>query len=357
MDIIEYARRLYGNASFAAAVCDNELNVLWKNRPDLPDVLTDRWFARDEKSRPDPEAETLVRCADGSAARFLPFEEQGRVFYVAEIISNFGVQKLICSSSKLDDLERQYENVRRLLSGTLSAASVPAEPDETADQIRERIRRNVSLSVLRVLSANVNYRYLCRMMSNGINASMTGIDTRIEPMLGYIKQILTDEGTEVECRIEPRVTGLCDFELFEGAFLNLVINAHKYAVCEKKKVFISLELSADKKDYVLTVSDNGTNADLSAIEKISRQGSAASAADQKEHLGLMFTRLMTEKMNGRTEFLQSKTGGLTVRLILPRENGKLDPELCRSYPEHYTGIFEPCFCILAKASDPTKCRL
>lgn len=356
MSVIEDAKRIYGNASFPAAVCDSDLNILWENREGVGDILSAGSLSQDAAERLRLGMETYARCNDGSAARFLPVNEQGRTLFTVEIYSNLSVKQLICASSALDELDNQRESTRRHLSGVLNALNMlPASVDQ---EQTVGIRSSVILALQRVLSSDINFRQLCRLFARGIQAKMTGIDTRLEPVIGYLGQVLTAEGTVLECRIDQRVTGCCDYELFECVLVNLVTNAQKYAVCEDtKKILLSLTLSDDKKNYVLSVSDNGTKADVSEIEKFSYVGAFAPETESQERLGLALARLMCERMNGSFELSQSKSGGLTVTLSIPRENGRSDTVLCMDYPEHYTSYFGSCFCILAKAADTSHCKL
>lgn len=351
MDIVGYAAKIYSGSGFGAAVCDSGLRVLWKNRPELPDRFKPPYFADPDEFCPDPSGEKLFRCENGDAARFIPVEDGGETYYIVELYSGMRIQELICSSQKIDELNAQTENARRLLTGAVSAAARSTD-GETPSETRSRIYHDVSLNVIRVLSVNVNFGYLSRLMSRGINGSFMSIDTRLRQTADYLERIMSAAGTEIVCDIAPRTTGFCDYYFFEAVVLNLVTNAHLYAVCDKKRVELSLACSSDRNDYILTVSDNGTAADLEKITsgkyfELSPEGEAG------EHLGLAYAKYYTEKMNGRMEFSLTPTGGLSVRLTFPRENGSAPNELCMEYMSSYSSICDPCFCILAKGADPT----
>lgn len=352
VDIIEYAKALYGKSELGAAVCDPGMNVLWKNRYDIPDRLTHSFF--DIDTAPASlcfEKETLLKCADGEAARILPFPQNGEVFYLVELYPSLSIHRLICSSDKLRDLEIQNESIRRLITRALT--TLTRRSSEAGEELLEKMRQEVTLSVLRALSANVNFGYISRLMSRGTKCSMTNIDVRLEQTLGYIGEVLGASGTELVTHIAPRVIGLCDYYYLEAALLNLVINAHEYAVCADKRVTVTLSLSADKKEYTVCVSDNGTAADIEKIMAASHIGAMCPELDAKERLGLPFTRYYTELIGGRIDFSPSETGGLTVSLTFPCEDGRTITDLCMDYKNRYNNIFDPCFCILAKASDPT----
>lgn len=104
---------------------------------------------------------------------------------------------------------------------------------------------------------------------------------------------------------------------FRYAFLNLIINALMYSDAPLKICFVC----AEKKNgsIIITVSDNGTKADLRRIQRF-RAGQINlldPGATDGEGIGLTLASLVSKMLHGYLLFRRTKKGGLTARIELP----------------------------------------
>lgn len=122
---------------------------------------------------------------------------------------------------------------------------------------------------------------------------------------------------EAATEIEPEITGLFDKHSYETILINLVENAHKYAVGER----VLISLSTDGHMAVLSVADSGPGIPADSrqriFEKFYRLGNEETRSKKGTGLGLYIVRELVELNKGSIRIENHHPRGSVFIVKLP----------------------------------------
>lgn len=159
---------------------------------------------------------------------------------------------------------------------------------------------------------------------NKINALRETIDLLKQSRLSLADLFPLANMTSIDITLDADDKLNWQFDMSQGMFdilmQNLISNAIKHSY---EKGIIEVVLNQDKDNYFVNVIDHGAGINHESgkaiqikqrlIERFYREGVQAGAG-----LGLSIVHNIMQQFNGDIEFSDTKGGGLTVRLILPK---------------------------------------
>ena len=149
-----------------------------------------------------------------------------------------------------------------------------------------------------------------------INEASQDILKEIRPMLEKRKQHVSEN-------YDPKIPVIfTDIKMIHAIFQNLVSNAVKYTK-EGGEIGVKTSLSADGKDVIIEVSDNGigipNDQKHQVFEKFFRTEVAREIDTDGTGLGLYLLKLITDKVGGKITFNSELNKGTTFFITLPIE--------------------------------------
>lgn len=359
MNIIKAVKAVYSCSKEKVQLLDERFQFLWSNYPDPePVTLAGLEFDAGTLPRLPIRQETFCRLKDSFAVRITPLNddlnedpeedigEPGKICgYLLVIYDLEDVQRIYTHSAKYKEQSVLMGNLRSGLSSlNLTAEKLQIDPLYYSPDASRRI----TAAVLKTLSMSTNQSIVDRIYSGKVKPSAVQLSTELSNSAGETARWLDSEFCHFTAEIAADICIRANWYLIESAVLNLVINAYMYSDAVVKLISLSLERRDGQ--AVVTVSDNGTNADIPRIEKLSYYRTRKIEFREQEGLGLPIARLTAENFGGSIAFGKSPTGGLAVSLSFPCPDEKefsLRSENRRLpfFP------FEYQLCILSKGKD------
>ena len=345
MSIIESVKAAYSSTGEKAQLYDETFKFLWSSCSIEAVTLNSLDFDASQRRRRLPSSETYCRYQNKYTVKITPLREEKKrkicgyllLFYDIEDVRN-----IYAHSVMQKDEGVLLGNVR----DSLSALSF------TADKLRvnslyysTEAARDMRRAILKTLSCTTNHSILNHVISGRMKPIPVMLSRELEHSAQETSRHIGSELCELNIDIAPNVVVKTDWYLLESAVLNLLVNAYMYNSALKK--IITLKLEQTDNTAVITVSDNGTSANLERIEKLSHFSNREIESREQECLGLVIARCAAEQFGGSISFSQTPTGGLAVEMQLPIGSD-------RSYSlfsEHRMLpfiVYEYQFCILSK---------
>ncbi len=342
INILESAIAVCENSETPSAVYDKELIAVWKNSGLLPDALTAGDFEPDmgRDTLLPPEKETVLRHRSGSAAQLTPLAENGEVKgLLVRLQSIERIEELVSRSEKLTEQQLILSNIRAELSKIArTLEELPDDPEGASYSIR--------LSMLRAFASTVNSAESSRIFGGMMEPSYMDVSVLILSTLREAEPILEANGIKLISRIAPGISITTSYRQLEAILLNLILNGCMYNDSDKKEVFVSLKDEGDLS--LLTVSDNGTSADIEHIEKMSRYAERRLSRSGGESVALAMTRRFCEIFGAGLSFERSETGGLTVTLRFPKEAQQMEMDFSNAGIPKLSSDFDRISIIFSK---------
>lgn len=352
MNMLENIKKLYEHSDSMIAVADADFTLLWKNSRTLPDNIDLLDFQTDDDSvlKLPISSEITLKHRCGCAVRITPVYCDDIIEgYMLLFYSMHDIELISCRSGLVKFQNNFLGNIRIELSeiiGMLDKYKSKYSDSNDFDEADRRMRYHI----LRTFAATANLNELSKYYSGGIPNEFLNLSERIEETLEWAVPFFEGNGCTIKYEITPQQFIDINYGRFEAALLNLMINAYMYNDSPDRE--IELRLYTNDNSVVMTISDNGTSADVAKIERCSQFGNELSAYSMHEALGTVIARKMAEHFGGTIAFESSPTGGLNVRIVLPKNASK--------YPKHFRLRRMPPIisqydiqpCILSKGLDP-----
>ena len=349
MSILDSLKAVFGASGVPTAFCDNDLRVLWKNSSEVPDsIIPDDLRVGAEGALILPvEKECFCRFRTGSAALVTPVSEDGKpAGYLIRFYSSESIELLMTHSDKLTEQQAMLGSIRfSLQSAVTRIEELRHEDPVSATELTDALK----LDLMRALSGTVNYGEAAKIYSGSARDEEVELASQIRLTLEQFGSIFESGALKITSRLTPGVCVRINYNQLEAVLLNLIVNSFQYNGSENKETAISL--TSKDGEAVLTVSDNGTSADLEAIERLSHYCGRKSSGGG-EQLALAMSRRLIEEHGGSLSFENTESGGLRVIIKLPllrSDDGILN---FRASPAGKLYMpYDPAYCILAKGFD------
>ncbi|MBR6101727.1 MAG: HAMP domain-containing histidine kinase [Ruminococcus sp.] len=350
MDIFESVKAVFTQSGTPAALCDTSLRLRWKNSPEIPESLIPDDFTGEDGEPPilPIREERMLRFRTGGAALVTPLTEGEECKgYLVRFFPADSIERLITHSDKAYEQVTMLDNVRYRLQGAISALEA-REVEDYPFQVKETFHE-IKLSMLRSLACTVNFAEASRVFGGHLDILDTELSSLLRRTTDHYSQFIDPKALRVICRPGLGVCVMTDYAALEPVLLNLIVNAYMYNDAREKEVVI--RLINDGTHGVLTVTDNGTSADLEKIERASHYLGQKPVFGKGESLGLAIARELCRRCGGSIGFEHSETGGLKVILKFPLLGP--DSPLTLGAPPTDTVYmpYDPPYCILGKAFD------
>lgn len=352
MNMLENIKKLYEHSQSGIAVTDADFMLLWKNSDSLPvNVLLSDFQTDDDSVLKLPiNHEITLKHRCGSAVKITPvYYDESIEGYMLTFYSLPDIELLSCRSGLVKFQNNFLGNIRIELAeiiGMLDRYKSKYSDNKEFDEADRKMRYHI----LRTFAATANLNELSKYYSGGIPNEFLNLSERIEETLKWAVPYFEANGCCIKADIAPQQFIDINYGRFEAALLNLMINAYMYNDAADKE--IEIRLFTEDSSVILTISDNGTSADIEKIRRCSEFGSELSSYSNHEALGTVIARKMAEHNGGTLTFENSQTGGLYAKLALPKDAGK--------YPKHFRlrrmppiiSQYDVQPCILSKGLDP-----
>ncbi|WP_124098280.1 HAMP domain-containing sensor histidine kinase [Ruminococcus sp. Marseille-P6503] len=353
MELLQCLKQMYSDSDFYIAAVDSRFRMLWRNHEQIPDNL----FLSDftiggKKLRLPIEKEVIAAFCSGDASRITPLYENGVLrLYKIEFFHPNEIHTLLCRSELLSYKNNFLGNIRLELSeiiNLMDSAKDRFPGDENISALDSRTRYHV----LRTIASTVNMNEISKYYAGGISTEYLCLSQRLEETAEWVRPMLESNMCSFKTSVAESVYININYSRFEAALLNLIINAYMYNDSKHKE--ITLELTADSHNACISVSDNGTCANMSEIKKYLDFNAGFKEFSQHESLGLAVVKAMADTFGGTVEIENSPEGGLTVRILLPRNPNSVPKVFrLRRFPP-IISQYDPQYCIISKGLDPIK---
>lgn len=353
MSFLECLKQLYSDSDCYIAAVDNEFRMLWKNHEQIPDnLLLSDFTIGDKKPELPIEKEIICFHCSESSSRITPLYEEGVVkLYKIEFFKPDEIHRLFCRSQLLNYKNNFLGNIRLELAEILNIMEKAKEnfPD---DCNISAIDSQTRYHVLRTIASTVNMNEISKYYSGGMSTEYLSLSQRLEETAEWVRPMLEINSCAFRVTIAEQIYIDINYSRFEAAVLNLIINAYMYNDSANKE--ITLELTADGDRVCVSVSDNGTSADVGEIEKHLDFNNGFKKFSPHESLGLAVVKAMTDAFDGTVELENSPTGGLKVKLFLPRYPKSVPKVFRLRRLPTIISQYDPQYCIISKGIDPIK---
>lgn len=350
MGIVDALKTIYGNSEFRIVYADKELNVLWRNHEDLPEILiADNLKLNNRGEIALPLTETAVcRYDDGNATltmRISPLSEDGTAAgYLIHCLDEYEVDKLAMQSVLKERIRKNLEAVRyeagslfNLLNLQKKARTANGDPSDFELESRRRI--------LGIMSSISNYEEVSIYLGDSIGGECKFMSAALDDLAKRIQIRADMAGYTFECDVRSMVYMQMNTDRFEAAVANLAANAYMYNSKPEKECRIEL-FSAEGK-IQLTVTDNGDGIPEDKLAKLQRPFEYFSSDDLNESLGLTVAMLYCQRFGGRLE-IESEVGKYTRVKMIFEDPGRDIPRDFRQYFPPMTFALDNTGCILGK---------
>ncbi len=353
MELLQCLKQLYSDSDCHIAAVDSRFRMLWRNNEQIPgNLFLSDFTIGGKKLRLPIEKEVIAAFSSGAASRITPLYENGILrLYKIEFFAPNEIHRLLCRSEILSYKNNFLGNIRLELSEIINLMDAAKEAFPDDDNI-SALDCQTRYHVLRTIASTVNMNEISKYYAGGISTEYLCLSQRLEETAEWVRPMLESNMCILKASIAGSVYIDINYARFEAALLNLIINGYMYNDSKRKE--ITLELTADDNNACVSVSDNGTCANTSEIKKYLDFNAGFKEFSQHESLGLAVVKTMTDTFGGTVEIENSPSGGLTVKLLLPRNPDSVPKVFrLRRFPP-IISQYDPQYCILSKGLDPIK---
>lgn len=361
MDCLETLKNIYSSFPKAVMVTDSRLVPLWDNGKGVPAAFDGsklRSWGDCELSLPLDAPATVRYHTDfgrSPAADIIPIEEAGDICgYILQFYSCSDVEELSDLSDHIRFKNNFLGNIRNELASVVySIEDERQELVQRGDLERLAANKKIRYSILKVFSSTANLNEISKYYNGQYSTQLVDVSKIIQS----IAQDLDDAFEENDCRFICKLTDgpiymKTNSDRLRAAVCNLLVNAYMYCNAEKKECTLCVEKTPDS--VVISVSDNGTNADIKALEEYKVPFGAFKNFGPGESLGIAVAACYCNSMGAHLEFSSPLGKQTTARMIFPA-SCLCEPDSLRAVtPVPPCGAYDLQNCIMAKGFDPLK---
>ena len=315
MNIIDAVKQLYESSAAMAIILDRSFDEIWRNKAANISQTKLSSFLLDDSLPPmlPIYKEVICRHTSGSAAQIKPLIENDSIEgYLALIYDADTLCDLTSHSNQSSELKAVVNTLRTGMSKVISITDQLLSSQSDDDKIYKTIRTDMSWMMSSITNLSIYELAFLGRVSFSSQSLSDMLTATANTVSNYFRE-------NYPCRL---VTDICgsvfanvNVKLLDSAVLNLIINGYSYNSAANKE--ITLTLSKDEQNAFICVSDNGTNADLKKIERLSQYSQRVSMLGSFEGAGLALVRRVCELHKGSLNLEHSPTGGLCATIELP----------------------------------------
>ncbi|MBR4554620.1 MAG: sensor histidine kinase [Ruminococcus sp.] len=348
MDIIEAIKTVYACTQTRAAVYDTTFRELWRNSPGVPELCFPEGLTASGGVPPGLPVSEEIICSysNGDAVKITPLIQDGRLCgYLTEWYGMEDIHKLDSCSDRGFESEVVLGLVRKNMNKVLLTAEELGSPVDELDT--DAVLSDLRTGLRSTLASLVNHGEMSYAYSSRPGKELVDLSEKLAEPLSQAKEILRHSGCVLNCDLGFRCYARTDLRLVISSVMNLIINAYMYSSAEEKRIDVLLKCE----DFItsLTVSDNGTSADIEQIRRLSFYDNRRISITGGESVGLALVRRTAEMFGGRLELSLSPTGGLTASIVFDSlSDGDLSCFRASAEFIQTAGPYDLVHCILAK---------
>lgn len=140
----------------------------------------------------------------------------------------------------------------------------------------------------------------------------------VDECIENLKFMESVEKVEIRKNIKPNIFFYSDLTRITTIISNLLSNSLKYHKFEPSKSYVSITITDENKNVVITVEDNGVGISPEYLDKIFDMFFRASEKSYGSGLGLYIVKTAIKKLKGEIEVNSTPNEGTVFKVILPR---------------------------------------
>ncbi len=303
-------------------ITDIYFKVLWSNSEEASEI-----FLKDFNKN------NIFSCADLLQGKTSLSIELDGTFYTLSIIPIFQeghaegfifkpltreeIFKLRYQKKFLSDEFEMFSKIRSEitnivgLSTNTHTALLNNELYEDADSVDRIIN-----CCYKLLAATLNRAEIIKIYNENANKTKMNVVSFLKDIINTASTILMRENVELSFKSsDDEIYLTVDSDRFLSVILNLLINAVKYNVSDKKKVAFSLK--KHKEDVVLSVSDNGIGMNNITVEKIFEKKDIFDEQKYSKGYGTYILNAFCKINNGKIMITTKENEGSIISIKLP----------------------------------------
>ena len=360
MICLETLKNIYSSFQKAVMVTDSLLVPLWDNGKGVPasfDKNKLRHYGDRELSLPLEAPATVRYHADfgrSPAVDIIPIEEGGDICgYILQFYSCSDVEELSDVSDHIRFKNNFLGNIRNELASVVySIEDERSKLVQSGDLERLASHRSIRYSILKVFSATTNLNEISKYYNGLYSTQVLDVSKIIESLAQELSDAFEENGCEFICNITGPVYMKTNADRLRAAVCNLLVNAYMYCNAEKKQCTLAIERTSDT--AVISVTDNGTAADIKALEEYKTPFGAFKNFGPGESLGIAVAACYCNSMGAKLEFSSPQGKQTKAEMIFP-VSCLCEPDSLRAVtPAPLSGTYDLPNCIMAKGFDPLK---
>lgn len=357
MELFESLKTVFENSDEKILLCDEKMDIVWKNQDNLPDKLDlerIRLYYNKDFSLPVESSETAEykgEFGESCALKIEPIKQDGAVKgYLMHMYSCDDVEKISDRSGYLKYKSNFLGNIRIEMSkiiNMLDKRKYSHEYDGNLDYLR--LDKNIRYGIQRTVAATVNYNEMARYYNGFFNTRFINISKVLGEVCEEVSEIFENNGCMFRYDIDDFIFLDMNADRLKTIIMNLLVNAYMYNTKEEKLCELSLKAQDDS--IIIKVADNGVGIDEETMSRAVIPFGNFQSFGQRESLGLAITKLFCDYFGGKLEFDVSKGNYTKVKLVFPAPSKDEPHDFKVNEMPAVPNPYDIPDCILAKAFD------
>lgn len=360
MELTSSVKEIYAQSEENIILTDAELNVIWKNHGDLPDVIDISALCDTPENAfilPVEKTATFEykgRFADSAAMRFEPLRDNGIITnYLIHYYSCMDIERLSDKSGYLRFKSNFLGNIRMELSKMLAMLDSQKESfSSKAGTEYEHFDHEARLRILKTFSATVNMTELAKYFSGNFTTEYQSLSDICGEVCDEEGNLLEEDGCIFRYSIDPCIYFETNKSLIKNVLVNLLVNAYMYNDKEQRQVELILKTEDDR--IILSVSDNGNGMTDDVWQAAITPFGTLQKYSSSEALGLALAKCFCDHFDGELSYRSEIGKGTCVTMSFPCDSRGLPKEFHVSRMPPIPNPYGSTYCIMAKGLDPLK---
>lgn len=347
MDILKLCAGLCEHSVLPTAIYDKDMKLVCNLTGLPPELLMKRSYRPVGNKIIDlpPKRAVVLMHDSGLPAEISPvFEGDDVCGCIVRLITRSHLADLHFHSSDSDTFRLITADTRSALTELFFRRDALLR-SRGQEELIEPLSEISESALCRMLASSVNLNELAYYFSDEPDFEFCDISMRVNMTLDWAEKLLNKNGCKLHRDIGEAICSDVRFSRLEAVMLNLIVNSYMYCSAEDKE--ISVKLCDIRGDLYLSVSDNGTAADLERLNAAA-EGALCRREGAGEGLGLMIARLFAERYDGELTFELDSEGRLTTEVSMLRGRNKPPIEFHMRPEERLFPPYCKQQCILAK---------